>query len=144
MPITKSGRYSMNPAYAEALDRAAEEERNAQNGKDGGEDGTDGSEDSAASDGDASDAQSKPDGTKDGNKGGEKNAPKKAAVKRIEIEPAENGGFVSRTQRQQPDDGDNQEACGHGGWAPPYEEPELRAHPDGAHLLNFLGRELAK
>ena len=109
MPITKSGRYSMNPAYAEALDRAMEEER----------------ESSADKKREASDAADK----------------KKAAVKRIEIEPAENGGFVSRTHRDQTESADREK---HEGWAPPYDEPELRAHPDGAHLLGFLGHELAK
>jgi hypothetical protein len=136
MPITKSGRYSMNPAYAQALDRAAEEERNAKNGKDAGEDGndgSDGSEDSAASDGD--DAASKPRAKNAGENSSQKSRP----VKRIEIEPAENGGFVSRTEREQSDDEDGGQADG---WAPPYQEPELRAHPDGVDLMKFLGQAL--
>jgi hypothetical protein len=137
MPITKSGRYSMNPAYAEALERAAEEERNAKNGNSGGDDSADGSD----GDGDNADAAPRQAGPGSAD---EKTSQKNRPVKRIEIEPAENGGFVSRTERQQPDDGDSQEACGHGGWAPPYEEPELRAHPDGEQLLSFLGQELKK
>lgn len=119
MPITKTGRFSMNPAYAEALDRAS------QNANDG--DGPDGEQD------DQQDAQQAAGNSND------KNAQKKAAVKRIEIEPAENGGFVSRTQREQNED---QGGANHDDWAPPYEEPELRAHPDGVNLLKFLGREL--
>ena len=115
MPITKSGRYSMNPAYAEALDLAEALGRHVEDAKDGK--GGDASEDGA------------------------KAPQKKAAVKRIEIEPAENGGFVSRTHRQQSEDEDGNE---HDAWTPPYQEPELRAHPDGAHLMKFLGSELGK
>ena len=115
MPITKSGRYSMNPAYAEALDLAEELGRHVQDAKDG-------------KDGDASED-------------GENGAQQKGPVKRIEIEPAENGGFVSRTHREQSESAGGEN---HDGWAPPYDEPELRAHPDGAHLMRFLGRELAK
>ena len=137
MPITKTGRYSMNPAYAEELDRAAQDKNAGDDPdeKNDAPDGKDGEQD------DGNDAQGKSDGKKDGQKDGEKNAPKKGAVKRIEIEPAENGGFVSRTQREQSEDnnGGNDD-----GWAPPYEEPELRAHPDGVDLMKFLGRELTK
>jgi hypothetical protein len=128
MPITKTGRYSMNPAYAEALDRAAQEKDDEQ----------DNAQDAAGKD--DGNGAGKSDGKADG-KDGEKGAPKKGAVKRIEIEPAENGGFVSRTQREQSDDDDGGTDDG---WAPPYQEPELRAHPDSVDLMKFLGRELAK
>ena len=116
MPITKSGRYSMNPAYAEALDRAAQENS-------------------------AGDAQ---DDSQDEANAGDKTAQKKPPVKRIEIEPAENGGFVSRTHRDPAVAGESAGAAKHDAWAPPYDEPELRAHPDGQHLMSFLGHELAK
>lgn len=119
MPITKTGRYSMNPAYAEELDRAEQEKDAEQN--------------------DANAAKDNADGRNDGEKDGDKNVSKKGAVKRIEIEPAENGGFVSRTHREQTDDEDGTE---HDGWAPPYNEPELRAHPNAAHLMRFLAQEL--
>jgi hypothetical protein len=120
MPITKTGRYSMNPAYAEALDRAEQEKNDA--------DASDGTHDEKAA-------------AKDDGKDAKKTAPKKGAVKRIEIEPAENGGFVSRTQREQSEDDDGGQ---HDGWAPPYEEPELRAHPDSGHLMKFLAGVLEK
>ncbi len=122
MPITKTGRYSMNPAYGEALDRAAQENGDGQcpDGQDGQDNGRDAGEVNG--------------------KDGAKDAQKKAAVRRIEIEPAENGGFVSHTHREQTD---NDEDGGQAdGWAPPYHEPELRAHPDSAHLMRFLAREL--
>ena len=116
MPITKTGRYSMNPAYAEALDRAAQDNSADDGQNDSSDDGTD-----------------NPQG-----------ASQKGAVKRIEIEPAENGGFVSRTHRDPAVAGESAAGDKRDGWAPPYDEPELRAHPDGAHLMKFLGRELAK
>jgi hypothetical protein len=138
MPITKTGRYSMNPAYAEALDAAmakgdgADQQGDGADGQDGAQDGCDGGADGAKADG-AAGKSNKSDGRKDGEG--------KGAVRRIEIEPAENGGYVSRTHREQSEDGDGGEPDG---WAPPYQEPELRAHPDRGHLLKFLEQELEK
>ena len=124
MPITQTGRYSMNPAYAETLDAAA---RAAEpKDRDKGADNQNAKHDESPSANNADRA-----------------GQEKAAVNRIEIEPTEEGGFVSRTQREQSEASHN-DANHHDGWAMPYEEPELRAHPDSAHLLKFLAQELGE
>ena len=122
MPITQTGRYSMNPAYAEALDAAARAAEQTDHDK--GADNQNAKRDEASN-----------------TKNADHAAQEKPAVKRIEIEPTEDGGFVSRTHREQSEDGQNQDNP-HDGWAMPYEEPELRAHPDSAHVLKFLAQEL--
>jgi hypothetical protein len=131
--MTKTGRYTMNPAHGEHLDRAAQE--------DDGREETDRAADRDGADGNSG----KKAGAEDG-----KDGQKKGAVKRIEIEPAENGGFVSRTHRAQsevalhPDSIGEDDGDARDGGAPPYQEPELRAHPDAAHLLQFLAAELTR
>ncbi|NDQ58033.1 MAG: hypothetical protein GZ088_13255 [Acidipila sp.] len=116
MPVTQTGRYSMNPAYAETLDAAAHAAGQTDNAK----------HDESPNPNNADHA-----------------GQEKAAVNRIEIEPTEEGGFVSRTHREQSEDSQNHDNQ-HDGWAMPYEEPELRAHPDSAHLLKFLAQELGE
>ena len=122
MPITQTGRYSMNPAYAEALDAAARAAEQTDHDK--------GADNQNAKHDESSDANN-----------ADHAGQEKAAVQRIEIEPTEDGGFVSRTHREQSEDSQNQDHQ-HDGWAMPYEEPELRAHPDSAHVLKFLAQEL--
>ena len=124
MPITQTGRYSMNPAYAETLDAAARAAEQTDHDK-----AADNQNGNHAGASEASNA--------------DQAAQEKAPVRRIEIEPTEDGGFVSRTHREQSEDTQNQDNQ-RDGWAMPYEEPELRAHPDSAHVLKFVAQEIAK
>ena len=130
MPITQTGRYSMNPAYAETLDAAARAAEQTDHHK--------GADDQNARHDESPNPNESPNPKNADHAGQEK-----AAVKLIEIEPTEEGGFVSRTHREQSEDSQNQDNQ-HGGWAMPYEEPELRAHPDSAHVLKFLAQELGE
>ncbi len=111
MPFSQSGRYSMNPAFLETLDRAMglDEEQN--------------------------DRPSREDGS--GERAGRNEGPRiRGKVLRIEIEPAEEGGFVSRLHREKLENGAEEPN------APIKEEAETRAHPHKEHLMQFLERAL--